>query len=89
MGSGEHTQSPGVRSLPELCGNDVYGDKKNSVFGDKGSGEPEKQHRKAESAVISAWEEMWARSDSCFLPQLPALAPIATLHRATATTGTE
>jgi len=49
MGSGKRTQSPSVQSLPELHGNGVYADNKNTVFGDKGSGEPEKKRRKAES----------------------------------------
>lgn len=47
-----------MQSLPELHGNDVYGDNKNTMFGDEVSEEPEKEHRKAESAEILTGEEI-------------------------------
>lgn len=64
-----------MQSLPELHGNDAYGDSKNTVFGNKVGGETEKKHRKAESAEILAWGEIQAQSDSDFLPQLLLSAP--------------
>lgn len=62
-----------MQSLPELHGNDAYGDNKNTLFGEKVSGEPEKWYRKAETAEILTQEKVW--SESCFLLQLPPLAP--------------
>lgn len=63
MGTVTRQCSRGLVSAESWCAiaswqNDAYGDNKNTVFGEKLSGKPEKQHRKAESAEIFTREEI-------------------------------